>query len=483
MYARDVAMTWIRFLLVVAAGLALVAGASCGWDTNPSYCCIDPTVCARPGGSPGPVPCTDPERPYCDEEHRLCIPDPLASDCDGPEDCTNPERPVCFNRTCVECEDSAAQCSPAEPVCDDGTHMCSGCEDNDQCTPFAETPWCLTSSGSCVACLDSPDCPSSAPVCDDNSCRSCRSDSECASDVCDEESGACIDEANAIYLSPTGQASGTCTRATPCNSFALGLQQVTGSRNVIKAAPGTYSGQVVIDGLAVTILADGATVQPTVIGQDAMTISTSAEATIEGLAITSASGNGVGVRCTNSTLRLRRSTIYLNVGGGVAISGCEFSLVNNVVAQNGGISSTIGGVRLSDISTVGMHEFAFNTVAGNDGGTNIVTGVQCVIVTTPLALTSSIVYGNEVAGTGTQVGGGGDCTWSYSDIGPDTVAGTGNINMDPDFIDAANRDYHLQASSPARDAADPSATAARDIDADARPEGAGFDMGADEVTP
>jgi hypothetical protein len=202
--------------------VAVIGGSTGCWYEDPLFCCTDLAACDREGGTGVLTPCTDPERPYCDNEGeytdlgRTCIPDPMAQDCDEPADCPA-ERPVCFEeRTCVQCEDAALHCSPSAPICDETTHMCLGCEDSDSCAAFPETPWCLPSSGECVACRDTPDCPSSAPICEDNVCRSCLSDGECSSNVCDEEVGVCIDEANAIYLSPTGQAEGTCTRATPC---------------------------------------------------------------------------------------------------------------------------------------------------------------------------------------------------------------------------------------------------------------------------
>ena len=94
-------------------------------------------------------------------------------------------------------------------------------------------------------------------------------------------------------------------------------------------------------------------------------------------------------------------------------------------------------------------------------------------------------------GAGTQVEGT-NCTWSYSDIGSGIVSipagssgsggsGSGNISSAPLFVDPVHNNFHLQVSSPARDAADPAATLAVDIDGDFRPQGAGRDMGADEI--
>jgi hypothetical protein len=72
---------------------------------------------------------------------------------------------------------------------------------------------------------------------------------------------------------------------------------------------------------------------------------------------------------------------------------------------------------------------------------------------------------------------------AYSDGFAGTVAllGAGNLLVDPLVVDVLHGDLHLRAASPVRNAADPAATLADDIDGDARPQGAGRDMGADEI--
>ena len=99
----------------------------------------------------------------------------------------------------------------------------------------------------------------------------------------------------------------------------------------------------------------------------------------------------------------------------------------------------------------------------------------------PLVFSNNIIYANIVAGGGAQIGGSANCTTTYSDIGPDAQAGTGNISADPLFVSSAQGNFHIMAGSPARDAADPSASLATDIDGGGRPQGAGRDIGADEV--
>jgi hypothetical protein len=478
----------MRFHASVILGSFLVGAVGCGLlptREHEGFCCLGADSCAAVGASI--TPCNDPDRPFCtdDESGELgarytCVADPYATPCDEPSDCSE-ERPFCVDDVCVQCEDDG-DCPLSAPVCGAETRMCTACLGDDDCADRPDATRCLVEEGACIQCLGAEECGGDTPVCDDHVCRPCRAHDECASDACDVESGACFDEDDVIYLEEGGATSGTCTRANPCATFALGLAVVSASRQTIRAAEGTYRGPIAIDGETVTILADGAVAQPGAIDSVLLDISGDADVTIDGLVMDGISGpaTGRGVVCETSTLRLRRSTVSRFVGGGVTLSGCAFSLVNNVVVLNGGISSPFGGVRIADVTTPGLAEFAFNTVAYNDGATDVITGVQCNVITPPISLTDSIVYGNEVAGEGAQVGGDSSCTWTFSNI-QDGPAGDGNIDADPQFVDIGSRDFHLMPLSPSQNVADPEATLARDIDGDIRPQGGRADMGADEV--
>ena len=76
-----------------------------------------------------------------------------------------------------------------------------------------------------------------------------------------------------------------------------------------------------------------------------------------------------------------------------------------------------------------------------------------------------------------------DCTWTGCQ------EASGNINENPLFVDPDNGDFHLQSGSPCRDVGiDPvpdyieSGFVDFDFDGDERPQGAGWDIGADEYT-
>jgi hypothetical protein len=78
---------------------------------------------------------------------------------------------------------------------------------------------------------------------------------------------------------------------------------------------------------------------------------------------------------------------------------------------------------------------------------------------------------------------GPNCRVSHSIISPQQGPVTGDNNMIgavPSFKDPATKDFHLNADSPAINAADPSAVATPDFDGVMRPQGGRSDIGAFE---
>ncbi len=73
----------------------------------------------------------------------------------------------------------------------------------------------------------------------------------------------------------------------------------------------------------------------------------------------------------------------------------------------------------------------------------------------------------------------GEATVTYSNI-IGGYPGEGNIKADPLFVDPDNGDFHLKTNSPCKDAGTDAGVYV-DIDGDTRPQGAGFDIGADEI--
>jgi hypothetical protein len=395
------------------------------------------------------------------------------------------------------------------------------CTRDDQCPE--STPICDTVQSRCVQCTASEPgaCTGVTPVCGgDGSCRGCAQDSECVSLTCLPDR-ACAPLLDVLYVSPDATDLATCMPDDHC-SLARALGLVDGTKATIRLDPAVYS-------LAATLTLPN---DLHLVGRDAvidrsagspgatLNVPPAANITIDYLTVKGGDGtSGHGIVCLTATLTLRQVTVQDNGGAGVLASDCMlaiadsrivtnqdvgisqsngslaltrsvvrgnaggglvllragYDLENDVIAGNGGPGSAVGGMLLSGIAAAASHVFAFNTVAQNQAGT--AGGVACASLTSPVAMTSSIVFGN---GGGVQVEGSG-CQWTYSDLGPVAVAGTGNLSSDPQFVDPAHNDFHLQVSSPARDAADPAATLAVDIDGETRPQGAGRDMGADEI--
>jgi hypothetical protein len=417
---------------------------------------------------------------------------------------------------------SSAQCVEPTGLCDLQANLCV------QCTPAQPSA-----------------CSGTSPVCGaDESCRGCSSHAECpGSNVC-LPNGACGLADEVAYVAPEGTDNTVCSMATPCTKVANALatgrrylklhgttdEAVTiKDRNVtVLADPGavltrtTNGNLLVIDGtsdvqiydLAINgasgngagvslpnfgsqslmltrvtmsgnngtggaITASGATLT---IVSSTLSGNTGAAITASGTTLTIRSSTlsvntGSAITAVGGTVNLYQSTIYGNGGGGISLTATSFDLENNFIAKNGGIFAAYGGVLINQLGG-GAHTLEFNTIAQNGGRTGFTTGVSCQLVTQPISFGNNIVYGNSGVQVSEQ-----NCAWTYSDIGPDPAAGTGNLNADPLYVDAEKGNFHVTSGSPVINQADPNATLGVDLDGNARPQGGRRDIGADEYAP
>ncbi len=185
---------------------------------------------------------------------------------------------------------------------------------------------------------------------------------------------------------------------------------------------------------------------------------------------------GGGVYATlDSEVDLRQVFIennLANLGGGLYAYQSPVYLYNSLVAKNNASSPTGDGIRLYTGATfVGGH----NTLAHNDSG-GTTTGNAIGLSGATLSLSNSIIWGhassiNDLAQTVTC----SDVEGGYT--------GTGNMNVDPLFVDATTANFHLQSGSPVLDRCAAGQTV--DFDNEPRPvvyvrPATPYDMGADE---
>lgn len=402
------------------------------------------------------------------------------------------------------CEDHPAdeECRRTYPDAD------NRCVSNASC--MAPTAICdLQGSRMCVQCI-APDqvaaCNGTTPTCGaDHACHACSKHEDCPFSGACLPDGSCAMETDVAYVDPDQGAGTTCSLAMPCRKVSDALAT---SRRYVKLT-GTIDEAVTINNQSVTILAapntklqrstsgvilrvDGTSMVQILdltiangLGTTGIGISLPAGnmASLELDRVTVTNNAGGGISAVGGAVTISRSTISQNTAGGILISGSQFAITNSFIIANGGLMSGVGGIDISQILTAGTHRLDFNTIASNGGNINIPvnTGVNCSTIGTPLVFDSNIIYGNAVNGGGQQLGGSAMCTATYSDVGPGATAGATNINADPMFMDAAQGNFHLMATSPAKDMADPNATLNIDIDGDVRPQGSRRDIGADEV--
>jgi hypothetical protein len=192
---------------------------------------------------------------------------------------------------------------------------------------------------------------------------------------------------------------------------------------------------------------------------------------------------GGGLRFMNSTnTSLTNNTIVNNnastLGGGLYLESSDAVMTNNIIADNqADIAGS--GLYLADSSSRLLH----TTIAGNtggDGGGVYVTGTLSTVALTNTILVSHTV-GITVAADSTAILNG--VLWYSNTANTD---GAGNITVTneytghPAFVDPGAGDYHIGLTSEAIDKGI-STTVDSDIDGDPRPQGSGYDLGADEI--
>ncbi len=452
--------------------------------------------------------------------------------CETMADCTDPASPFCVANACQACDGSQG-CTIDEPRCSPDTLTCVACVGDADCDNYGTAPHCAP-TGICVGCIDATQCANPTPTCDQttSTCRGCIVDADCDSNVC--ESSSCVDASTVRYAAPDGSDNATCAQDDPC-SFTKAVSAVDAAHGTIKLGAGMYTQAVTISGdTTVTIHGDTAqmgaeldvygtsTFAPAarIVGLTfsnegfaqcgasaagkpipSMTLdSVVFDASVSGIypvdtpfacAITILRSQfhnpGVAIQFSGELSPVRTATLVVDQSlfdGGdpsdpqiLVINYASIAMTNSVMLKAGGASDEPDiffygtGVGITMPSTID-----FSTIIGpqmkcpGPNGTIIFT------------ITNSI-FENPMDIDAAQ---GFSCEWHYSIMQPQAASLPGSLNMpgvDPMFVNVAADDFHLLATSPAKDAADPAATDDHDYDGTPRPQNGRSDIGAFEYKP
>jgi len=184
-------------------------------------------------------------------------------------------------------------------------------------------------------------------------------------------------------------------------------------------------------------------------------------------------GGALSVRGFNSTrITMSSNEIVSNtatdLGGAIALARATLSAANDIIAGN---TSPLEGIHATE-STLS----AYHWTLANNGDYALTTSSN-----SSATMVNTIVASHTVAGfwgpnivadhtlfydNGTPCGGGAVCTH--------------NLVGNPDFVDPAVGNYHIGLGSAALDVG-VDAGVTIDVDFDPRPQGSGFDIGADET--
>jgi parallel beta-helix repeat protein len=318
-------------------------------------------------------------------------------------------------------------------------------------------------------------------------------------------------DAATVYVTPKGD------DANPGTSWSLPKKTVTAaliaasSDDQIWVAAGTYNERITLKaGVALyggfagtetelaqrnfianlTIL-DGQQGGSVVTSPSGVTVNTR----IDGFTIQNGTGTlslgfyryGGGIFCSSSSPTITNNIISGNVGYSAIYCNSSSPMIsNNMITGNGNSFNGYGGGIYCESSSSPM--IINNTISGNYNSTNSSgIGIYCKS-SSPTIINNIITYNvNEIYN---DQGGmpvlQNNCV--YNPTGNNYLglsAGTGDINLDPLFVDRLGNDFHLTNSSPCIDHGINSGVQTEwlDMDGQDRINGSHVDMGADEYYP
>jgi hypothetical protein len=470
------------------------AGASCepGLLCASGYCILDDQATGSETSSPVTTTVGTTEATGMTETSS----DPTAStmtETSGPPLDCDPEAGIVG----AECGESAPYCSPRG--------KCVACDAIDCSEVSSTTPTCDAASGTCVECTadDIGACDGVTPICGDSVCVACTEHAQCPSGACQLESGACFEAV--LHVDRGASCAGA--DGSPDLPFCeikdavAEVAQAEPTAIFVKGNTTPYTGQVLIpSGRTVAILREGTGIAKIEVDAiDAVQINDGATLYMHEMQVSKgdvAKGvfctgatvwldrtqivdrKGLGVDTADCKLVMRRSRVYLNLAGGLKLSGGSTRVENSFIVTNGGSFAAIAGVVLSNGATF---DAVYTTIADNDGKAGIEDSLDCTGAG-EVKLRNSIVFGKTDA---TSVGCTG-ATASYSVVDSDMLTGEMNtvikVLMQEWFIAPEQGNFGVLAGPPFEDVAvwktgDP----AVDFDDTARPntDGAADYAGAD----
>jgi len=164
-----------------------------------------------------------------------------------------------------------------------------------------------------------------------------------------------------------------------------------------------------------------------------------------------------------------------NDGGGIHNdSSGRSDIINSIICDN--TASGFGGGFYGWVANSAINSCTFSNNTSGSGGAIAIYG-QLWVEPGNLSVINCILWNNSPDEIYALFYREDDYSITYSNV-QDGYEGEGNINMDPLFYDF--NDYHLRVQSPSIDSGTSEGAPDDDIEDTKRPDGAGFDMGADE---